>query len=428
MRRYEKYKPSGVEWLGEIPEHWEVKRVKDIFREFGSGTTPSTANVDYYEDGNVNWLNTNDLSNDLIYETKQKITKKAQRESGLKTYPVNSLAIAMYGQGKTRGTVGLLQVPSTTNQASCIMFKPIKTNTKYVLYWFIHKYEDIRSLNTGATQPNMNQDFVKFLTLHFPLYEEQTAIANYLDTKTAAIDRKIELLTAKTAKYNALRRSLINETVCRGLKPNALLKDSGIEWIGKIPAHWEVKGFKEIARTVKGKNLDLSDTYFDKSLPNLSLDFLRNDSITFDTFCYTTDKNQRVTTNDMIIIWDGAGVGEILKGKDGFLSSTIAKIVVDNKKYDKNFLYHLRFSIEYVLKMIPAGMGIPHLNPQVLNSFDCPCPPLIEQLEIAQYLDNQTSQIDTILSNISNQIGKLTQLRKTLINDVVTGKIKVTED
>lgn len=428
MRRYEKYKPSGVEWLGEIPEHWEVKRVKDIFREFGSGTTPSTANVDYYEDGNVNWLNTNDLSNDLIYETKQKITKKAQRESGLKTYPVNSLAIAMYGQGKTRGTVGLLQVPSTTNQASCIMFKPIKTNTKYVLYWFIHKYEDIRSLNTGATQPNMNQDFVKFLTLHFPLYEEQTAIVNYLDTKTEAIDQKIELLTAKTAKYNALRRSLINETVCRGLKPNALLKDSGIEWIGKIPAHWEVKRFKEIARTVKGKNLDLSDTYFDKSLPNLSLDFLRNDSITFDTFCYTTDKNQRVTTNDMIIIWDGAGVGEILKGKDGFLSSTIAKIVVDNKKYDKNFLYHLRFSIEYVLKMIPAGMGIPHLNPQVLNSFDCPCPPLIEQLEIAQYLDNQTSQIDTILSNISNQIGKLTQLRKTLINDVVTGKIKVTED
>ncbi len=428
MRRYEKYKPSGVEWLGEIPEHWEVKRVKDIFREFGSGTTPSTANVDYYEDGNVNWLNTNDLSNDLIYETKQKITKKAQRESGLKTYPVNSLAIAMYGQGKTRGTVGLLQVPSTTNQASCIMFKPIKTNTKYVLYWFIHKYEDIRSLNTGATQPNMNQDFVKFLTLHFPLYEEQTAIANYLDTKTAAIDRKIELLTAKTAKYKVLRRSLINETVCRGLNPNALLKDSGIEWIGKIPAHWEVKRFKEIARTVKGKNLDLSDTYFDKSLPNLSLDFLRNDSITFDTFCYTTDKNQRVTTNDMIIIWDGAGVGEILKGKDGFLSSTIAKIVVDNKKYDKNFLYHLRFSIEYVLKMIPAGMGIPHLNPQVLNSFDCPCPPLIEQLEIAQYLDNQTSQIDTILSNISNQIGKLTQLRKTLINDVVTGKIKVTED
>ena len=428
MIRYEKYKPSGVEWLGEIPEHWEVKRVKDIFREFGSGTTPSTANVDYYEDGNVNWLNTNDLSNDLIYETKQKITKKAQRESGLKTYPVNSLAIAMYGQGKTRGTVGLLQVPSTTNQASCIMFKPIKTNTKYVLYWFIHKYEDIRSLNTGATQPNMNQDFVKFLTLHFPLYEEQTAIANYLDTKTAAIDRKIELLTAKTAKYKVLRRSLINETVCRGLNPNALLKDSGIEWIGKIPAHWEVKRFKEIARTVKGKNLDLSDTYFDKSLPNLSLDFLRNDSITFDTFCYTTDKNQRVTTNDMIIIWDGAGVGEILKGKDGFLSSTIAKIVVDNKKYDKNFLYHLRFSIEYVLKMIPAGMGIPHLNPQVLNSFDCPCPPLIEQLEIAQYLDNQTSQIDTILSNISNQIGKLTQLRKTLINDVVTGKIKVTED
>ena len=425
MRRYKKYKLSGVEWLGEIPVHWDVKRVKEIANYISRGVTPN-----YVENGFCKVINQATFSKGFFDRENAKFTSNCDKKALTK---LNDILIASTGGGVLGKTFFIDKVLGefyTDSHVTTIRANNKFLISKYLYYFFSINYDLINALLAkGSTnQTELQRDQLLNFKWCLPSLPEQTAIVNYLDTKTEAIDQKIELLTAKTAKYNALRRSLINETVCRGLKPNALLKDSGIEWIGKIPAHWEVKRFKEMARTVKGKNLDLSDTYFDKSLPNLSLDFLRNDSITFDTFCYTTDKNQRVTTNDMIIIWDGAGVGEILKGKDGFLSSTIAKIVVDNKKYDKNFLYHLRFSIEYVLKMIPAGMGIPHLNPQVLNSFDCPCPPLIEQLEIAQYLDNQTSQIDTILSNISNQIGKLTQLRKTLINDVVTGKIKVTED
>ncbi|SKB58987.1 restriction endonuclease subunit S [Macellibacteroides fermentans] len=435
MRRYEKYKSSGVEWLGEIPEHWEVKRVKDLTSIISKGTTPSTEGESLTDFG-VRFIKAENIKENGIVSDEPSFFISEETNKLLSRSRLKDKDLLLVIAGATTGKIAVIneyQLPANTNQAVCF----IRLKKTEVIDGFKYKYYFINSsyfqsliwlYSLSSAQPNLPMAVLGRMSVYFPPFSEQTTIANYLDAKTSAIDRKIELLTAKTAKYNALRRSLINETVCRGLNPNAPLKDSGIEWIGKIPAHWEVKRFKEIARTVKGKNLDLSDTYFDKSLPNLSLDFLRNDSITFDTFCYTTDKNQRVTTNDMIIIWDGAGVGEILKGKDGFLSSTIAKIVVDNKKYDKNFLYHLRFSIEYVLKMIPAGMGIPHLNPQVLNSFDCPCPPLIEQLEIAQYLDNQTSQIDTILSNISNQIGKLTQLRKTLINDVVTGKIKVTED
>lgn len=425
MIRYKKYKLSGVEWLGEIPVHWDVKRVKEIANYISRGVTPN-----YVENGFCKVINQATFSKGFFDRENAKFTSNCDKKALTK---LNDILIASTGGGVLGKTFFIDKVLGefyTDSHVTTIRANNKFLISKYLYYFFSINYDLINALLAkGSTnQTELQRDQLLNFKWCLPSLPEQTAIVNYLDTKTEAIDQKIELLTAKTAKYNALRRSLINETVCRGLNPNVPLKDSGIEWIGKIPAHWEVKRFKEIARTVKGKNLDLSDTYFDKSLPNLSLDFLRNDSITFDTFCYTTDKNQRVTTNDMIIIWDGAGVGEILKGKDGFLSSTIAKIVVDNKKYDKNFLYHLRFSIEYVLKMIPAGMGIPHLNPQVLNSFDCPCPPLIEQLEIAQYLDNQTSQIDTILSNISNQIGKLTQLRKTLINDVVTGKIKVTED
>lgn len=434
MRRYEKYKPSGVEWLGEIPEHWEVKRVKDIFREFGSGTTPSTANVDYYEDGNVNWLNTNDLSNDLIYETKQKITKKAQRESGLKTYPVNSLAIAMYGQGKTRGTVGLLQVPSTTNQASCIMFKPIKTNTKYVLYWFIHKYEDIRSLNTGATQPNMNQDFVKFLTLHFPLYEEQTAIANYLDTKTAAIDRKIELLTAKTAKYKVLRRSLINETVCRGLNPNALLKDSGIEWIGQIPAHWEVKRFKDVvAKYTTGGTPTTSNTdYFEGNNIWVCISDISESAYIYDSKIKLTDEAIRSlniikTPKGSLLFSFKLSIGKIAFVEKSVYTNEAILSIFPNKNIDLKY-YYFMLPIFMLLAATENIYGAKMLNQKLIANALVVHPSIEEQSIIAEHLENKTAQIDTILTNISNQINKLKQLRKTLINGVVTGKIKVTED
>jgi type I restriction enzyme S subunit len=273
----------------------------------------------------------------------------------------------------------------------------------------------------------MNQDFVKFLRLQCPPIPDQTAIASYLDLKTSAIDRKVALLEQKIIHYQQLRKSLINETVCRGLDKNAKLKDSGIEWIGMIPEHWEVRRFKSFAQTIKGKNLDFSDVYFEKSLPNLSLEYLRNDEVVFQTYCYSSSKSLLVNEDDYIIVWDGAGVGEILNGKKGYLSSTIAKIVVNAKLMAPKYFFHLRDKIEYTLKQIPAGMGIPHLNPFVLNNFPCPFPPLTEQTAIAVYLDEKTQKIDSIVSNIKSQIETLKELRKTLINDVVTGKIKVTD-
>ncbi len=425
LAKYDKYRNTGLDWLGTIPKHWEEKRIKDVFMKIGSGTTPSTSREDYYENGTIFWLNTTDLNNDLIFDTKQKITQLAFKESGLKIYPVNSLAIAMYGQGKTRGTVGLLQIPATTNQAACIMYVPKNVITKYILYWFIHKYDAIRSINIGATQPNMNQDFIKFLILQCPPISEQTAIATYLDQKTSAIDRKAALLEQKIAHYQQLRKSLINETVCRGLDKSVNLKESGIEWIGKIPEHWEVKRFKSFAQTIKGKNLDFSDVYFEKSLPNLSLEYLRNDEVGFQTFCYSPSKSLIVNEDDYIIVWDGAGVGEILNGKKGYLSSTIAKIVVNKKMMSPKYFFHLRDKIEYTIKQIPAGMGIPHLNPFVLNNFPSPYPPMNEQIAISNYLDEKTKKIDSIVANVKGQIGTLKELRKTLINDVVTGKIRV---
>lgn len=435
MMRYETYKPSGIEWLGNIPEHWEVKRVKDLTSVISKGTTPSTEGESLSDSG-VRFIKAENIKESGIVANEPAFFITEETNNLLSRSKLRSNDLLMVIAGATTGKVAVIQkeqLPANTNQAVCFLrLKKIEIIDGFRFKYYFINSSYFQSLvwlySLSSAQPNLPMAVLSRISTYYPPLNEQTTIANYLDTKTTAIERKIELLTDKVAKYKALRRSLINETVCRGLNPDATLKDSGIEWIGKIPEHWEVKRFKEIANTIKGRNLDFFDTYFEKSRPNLSLEYLRNESVIFETYCYTTDRTQKVTTNDMIIIWDGAGVGEILKGKEGYLSSTIAKIVINQKKYDPNFFYHLRFSVEYILKMIPAGMGIPHLNPQVLNSFDCPCPPLNEQIKIGQYLNEKTTQIDTILTNVGEQINKLTQLRKTLINDVVTGKIKVMEE
>lgn len=282
-------------------------------------------------------------------------------------------------------------------------------------------------IQAGSSKEALNMGQTLNIPVLYPSTHEQTQIANYLDHKTAAIDKKIALLEKKSSYYQELRKSLINETVCRGLDKTVKLKNSSIDWIGQIPEHWEVKRFKGFAKTIKGRSLETSDKQFENSLPLLNLEYLRNNSVIFDTFCYSSDKALKTSEDDLIIVWDGAAVGEILKSKIGFISSTIAKIDFNKKVCSPRYFYFLRANLDYTLKKIPTGMGIPHLNPHILNNYPCPIPPLDEQLKIADVLENKTSKIDQITNNIKGQIDTLKELRKALINDVVTGQIRVAE-
>jgi type I restriction enzyme S subunit len=133
MKKYETYKDSGIEWIGEIPSHWEVKKMNYCFGQIGSGTTPTSGNTEYYKNGEFNWLQTGDLNDNEIFETSKKITKKAINDySTLRFYPVDSLVIAMYGA--TIGKTGLLKIESTTNQACCVLSNPLCLNHRYAFF------------------------------------------------------------------------------------------------------------------------------------------------------------------------------------------------------------------------------------------------------------------------------------------------------
>ncbi|MBO3100252.1 MULTISPECIES: restriction endonuclease subunit S [Gelidibacter] len=426
MEKYNKYKDSGIEWLGEIPTDWNIKRIKDI-ASTKSGTTPQSNNRLYYENGIHNWIRTTDLNNGELYDVEYKITDLAITECRMKFLPIDAVLIAMYGGFGTIGKNAILKKESTINQSVCsVLPNSKKFDSNYLLYFFKHFRNDWRLFADGTRKdPNINQEAVRNLFIYQPILVEQTQIANYLDAKTTAIEKKIKLLQQKTKHYKAFRKTLINETVTKGLDKTVKLKDSGVNWIGEIPDHWEVNRYKSFGKTIKGKNMETSDFKFDHSLPLLSLEYLRKDSVQHPTYCYSTDKSLKSTDDDLIIVWDGAAVGEILQSKLGYVSSTIAKLDIDKKKFNKKYFYHLRGAIDYKLKQIPTGMGIPHLNPTLFKNFQCPTPPLEEQTQIANYLDAKTTTIDNILKNIKTQITTLKELRKTLINEVVTGKVKV---
>ncbi|MCK9337755.1 MAG: restriction endonuclease subunit S [Arcobacteraceae bacterium] len=418
LERYDCYKDSNIELLGKVPNLWEITTIKNIFRYFGSGSTPQSNNIYYYENGVINWLNTSDLKNFLIDSTKFKITNLALREVGLKVYPINTIAVAMYGQGETRGTPALLKIPTTTNQASCMMYKSFIADERYILWWFISKKEALRAVNVGATQPNMNADFIKNLFISLPKKDTQIIISNYLDIKTQKIDKEISILEQKIEKYKELKQTLIAETILRGLNKNIELKDSEIEWIGNIPNHWEVKRLKDFIKfTIGGEVIDVSYwndgnelTYTAGKNPVLS---------TFDNF----PDRKRTKQNDILIARNGDGFIHVPKLNSIF--TNVVQLVRLSKKVDVKFIFYSLENIKYQINKTSNGDFIASLNKDMwFNSFII-TPTYEEQVEIANYLDEKTSKIDSIVEVIGKKIEVLKEFRKTLINDVVTGKVKV---
>lgn len=212
-----KMKDSGIEWLGEIPEHWEVKRLSWCFEIIGSGTTPKAGKEEYYFNGKFNWLLTGDLTDGEVWETSKKITQQALNDhSSLKKYPENSIVMAMYGA--TIGKLGILKIPTTVNQACCVMGKPIHFDYVFAFYLLLAARKEIINMSYGGGQPNISQELIKSFRVQIPPIKEQKSIVHHIETECTRIDAKI----AKTQKLIELlteyRTALISEVVTGKIK------------------------------------------------------------------------------------------------------------------------------------------------------------------------------------------------------------------
>jgi type I restriction enzyme, S subunit len=180
-------KPSGIEWLGDVPNHWDVWKLAHAFTTIGSGTTPDTEAPEYYDGGDVPWVNTGDLNDDALEDCGKRVTPLAiAQHPSLRVYPVGSVVIAMYGA--TIGKLAILRFPATVNQACCVFAESSPIISKFLFYWLRGFRERIVSLATGGGQPNINQDTLRSLRVACPDNREQAEIVSFLDRETERID------------------------------------------------------------------------------------------------------------------------------------------------------------------------------------------------------------------------------------------------
>lgn len=430
LLKYEKYKASGVEWLGEIPEHWMNQRI-DWITALVRGNTGFKKDelLDVGEYVALQYGKTykvDEVNNTFNYFVNSEFYKNSQIVNRGDTILIStSETIEDLGHScfYSRSDLGLIG-------GEQILLKPKSRfiDEKYLYYFSKVFCVQLRKYSTGLKVFRFNIDDLKEIFIAIPLLEEQTAIAHYLDAKTSNIDKKIDLLTKKIAHYQELRKSLINETVCRGLDKSIKLKESGIEWIGKVPEHWEVSRFSDYIYNNKKTNKNLKETNL------LSLSYgkiIRKDFETsfgllpasFDTYQIVEEGNIILRLTDLQNDKKSLRVGFVKER--GMITSAYIGLIL-NKIFDPAYAFYLLYDFDIKKVFYWQGGSMRQtMKFEDFKSIPFLVPPKSEQTAIATYLDTKTQTIDNITNNLKKQIDTLKELRKTLINDVVTGKIKV---
>ena len=411
-KRYERYKDSGVEWIGEIPEEWEVKPIKYLVKTIQTGTTPTTRNHDYF-DGEIQWFTPGDfLGHRELYESSRKISKMAIEDNEGRLFPKETVMIV--GIGATVGKVAKLGIEGSFNQQiTGIVTNEQNLNSDYLYYWLYINQQTIKKISNYTTLPIINNEFIKNFECLLPSIIEQKEIINFLSQKTAEIDdliadkeKLIELLQEK-------RQAIITEAVTKGLNPNVRMKDSGIEWIGKIPEEWGVSSLRWYISIKSGDYISQENIDEEGPIPVIGGNGL---------MAYTNKANCNFKT--------------IAIGRVGALCGNVHFIdypswITDNALYITNLRSKLCIKyLFYVLKALNLNQyanktAQPLISSSLVKSQVIPIPPIIEQTDIVNYLDIKTAEIDDIISEIKLQIQKLKEYRQSLIYEAVTGKIYV---
>jgi type I restriction enzyme S subunit len=437
---YPEYKPSGVAWLGDVPAHWEVNKITYGFDVVGSGTTPKSDSDDYYDEGEIPWVTTSELRENLIRETRQSLTQKAFRDySSLKIYPTGTLLVAMYGA--TIGRLGILGIDAAVNQACCAFGKPSIFDAKYVFYWLLMRRPILIALSSGGGQPNLSQDELRQIRIPTPTIHEQQAIAGFLDRETAKLD---ELIGRKRTLIEALqekRSALISRTMTRGLPPAAALaagldphppmKPSGIDWLGEVPAHWEIKSIKWESPVFRGASPRPIDDpiYFDDSGEYA---WVRISDVT-SSGMYLQQTEQKLSDlgSSLSVKLEPGALFLSIAGSVGKPCITkIACCIHDGFVYfprwsgSNKYLYYVFASGEPYKGLGKLGTQL-NLNTDTVGSIRIGIPPYREQHLIADYLDEITAEIDKMIAKVEAAIDKLQEYRAALITAAVTGKIDV---
>jgi type I restriction enzyme S subunit len=432
--KYERYKDSGVEWLGEVPEHWESWKVAHAFSSIGSGTTPPSNEQKWYEEGQIPWVTTGELRENIVAETRKYVTEDALRKfTALRIHSSGSLVIAMYGA--TIGRLGILGINATTNQACCVMGNSNVLDIKFVFYWLQCNRETIVALfSTGGGQPNINQESVTSLRIPAPAIEEQTQIACFLDRETSRIDTLIAEQKRLIALLKEKRQAVISHAVTKGLDSSVPMKNSGVEWLGEVPQHWVITKLKHIVSEYGGSTPSKENlNYWNGSIPwvtpkDMKRDFI-DDSIDHVSELAISDTNLSILPEQSVLI---VVRGMILLHSIPVAINTVPttinqdmKAMVATKSLSPEYLLVLLKGIKAaIFEFIDnSAHGTKKLEWERFENVSIPLPDLDEQERIVMKLRSQLAKLDELNVQVLEAMEMLQERRSALISACVTGKI-----
>ncbi|MBQ9955024.1 MAG: restriction endonuclease subunit S [Eggerthellaceae bacterium] len=441
MERYEAYKDSGVEWIGEIPEEWKLKRLRLLGAtrsgmgnkkpdDFGTGK-PFLSYKDVYSRESF-------CDATGLVESTEDDRSKFSVERGDAFFTGSSETIEELGFS----SVCLSTVPDATFNGFTIRFRPIGEDIwpEYAAYLFrsdvFRGY--LRQRDNSITRANLSQQVLGDAVAVLPPVYEQQAIADYLDAKTAEIDALVADCEREVELLQEYRKVVISEAVTKGLDPEAPMKDSGIEWIGEIPEEWDTIRLGEISyiRARLGWRALKADEYVDEGYPMYSAFNIVNEKFVTEPVNYITEFRYMespeimMAVGDIMLVKDGAGVGKcaVVRELDGpcTVNGSIA-LITPEETQDSRYLYYFFESnaFQHFSRMLMGGMGVPHLFQRDIKLMRVIQPDLNTQTLIADYLDVKTAEIDVLIDAKQQMADKLWEYRRSLISEVVTGKFKV---
>lgn len=434
----EQIKPSGIDWIGNIPLNWNAKKVKYVISDIKDGTHGT---FDRVESGEL-LLSAKNVFDDgiRIGENESEISIADYKSIVSNGFPKrNDVLLCCVG------TIGRCCVyeydQSMAFQRSVTFLRPLQqTNARYLKYALQSDSTLVQEqlLINKSAQDGLYMGSVRELIIPYPNSKsEQQAIADFLDKECAQIDSIAADLEKQIELLQQYKKSLITETVTKGLDKTVPMKDSGVEWLGKIPEHWDVEPIKY---RVTFHNGDRGENYPSKSelqsegIPFINAGHLEGNGLNMDNMDYISEEKYRIMggvklrSGDILYCLRGSvGKNAIVDMNQGTVASSL--VAIRSVRISAKYLYYcLNSHIEEVQRYLwDNGTAQPNLSADNLGKYKICIPPVEEQMTIVEYLNNICSQIDNLIIGNRKQLSTIQQHKKSLIYEYVTGKKRVKE-
>ena len=425
FKPYEEYKKVDLPWIDKIPSHWEIDRGKNLFKQEKRKVKAEDEVITCFRDGEVT-LRKNRRTTGFT-ESIQEIGYQGIKKGDLVIHQMDSFA----------GAAGVSDSDGKGSPILSICNGKILLNNYYYAFIVREMARNgfIMSLSRGIRERSTDFRFKTFAEqlYPFPPKEEQDKIVDFLDYNLGKIDKFVELTERQIALLKEQKEVIINDAVTKGIDKNVEYKDSGIDWIGEIPEHWEVTRVKYISKILNG------------GTPNSSISEFWNGDIFWVTpkdlskvskYIYSSDRkitkegykncSTSLIPKNNIIMATRAPIGNIKINKiETTINQGCKAILVDKNLIDLNYLYFLLNNYLEELQLLGNGATFVELSTSNLSQFKINIPPKKEQKEIVAYIEKETSKIDRIIELYKSQIELIKEYRTSLIASAVTGKIDV---